>query len=324
MVPLESLDEDALVRILVEPKNALTKQYQKLFELEDVGLTFDAEALRAVARKALKRGTGARGLRAILENDDDRHHVRPARPGRRARGRHHPGVDHRGQAAAGRHRAAPSGSEKRRRRDEPPVAATCRRLPAVEPSPIEFVGSAFPTRAPLEPAAARVAFLGRSNVGKSSLLNALSGRRGLARVSGDAGQDQALNVFRLPGLYLVDLPGYGYARAGKGTRATLQKLIRGYIWRACTAGGCGLAAGYPAGAVGGRSGIFWRPWRTGGCRCWRRSPSPTSSPSARAGRGNRPSRRPWGSTPTRCRPTSSTTGLGIADLGASMLAAVPH
>src|SRR5215207_9061896 len=66
-VSLEALDEDALMRILVEPKNALTKQYKKLFELEDVGLTFDPEALRAVAHKALKRGTGARGLRSILE-----------------------------------------------------------------------------------------------------------------------------------------------------------------------------------------------------------------------------------------------------------------
>jgi ATP-dependent Clp protease ATP-binding subunit ClpX len=67
-VPLQQLDEDALVRILVEPKNALTKQYQKLFELESVGLRFDPEALRAVAHKALKRSTGARGLRAILES----------------------------------------------------------------------------------------------------------------------------------------------------------------------------------------------------------------------------------------------------------------
>ena len=66
-VPLEALDEDALVRILKEPKNALTKQYQKLFELEEVKLTFEETALRAVAQKALKRGTGARGLRAILE-----------------------------------------------------------------------------------------------------------------------------------------------------------------------------------------------------------------------------------------------------------------
>src|SRR5215218_2566185 len=66
-VPLEALDEDSLVRILKEPKNALTKQYAKLFELEDVKLSFEESALRAVAGKALKRGTGARGLRAILE-----------------------------------------------------------------------------------------------------------------------------------------------------------------------------------------------------------------------------------------------------------------
>ena len=66
-VALDSLDEDALVQILVDPKNALTKQYRKLFELENVGLTFEPDALRAVAQKAIKRGTGARGLRAILE-----------------------------------------------------------------------------------------------------------------------------------------------------------------------------------------------------------------------------------------------------------------
>ena len=68
LVALESLDEDALVRILIEPKNALTKQYKKLFDLEGVGLTFDPEALRAAARKAITRQTGARGLRAILEH----------------------------------------------------------------------------------------------------------------------------------------------------------------------------------------------------------------------------------------------------------------
>jgi ATP-dependent Clp protease ATP-binding subunit ClpX len=67
VVSLEALDEDALVRILVEPKNALTKQYRKLFELENVRLSFEQEALREVARKALARGSGARGLRAILE-----------------------------------------------------------------------------------------------------------------------------------------------------------------------------------------------------------------------------------------------------------------
>ena len=66
-VPLESLDETALVRILKEPKNAITKQFAKLFELEDVTLTFDEGALQAIAKKALDRGTGARGLRAIVE-----------------------------------------------------------------------------------------------------------------------------------------------------------------------------------------------------------------------------------------------------------------
>jgi ATP-dependent Clp protease ATP-binding subunit ClpX len=66
-VPLEALDEEALVRILKEPKNALTKQYAKLFDLEEVKLTFEESALRAIATKALKRGTGARGLRAIME-----------------------------------------------------------------------------------------------------------------------------------------------------------------------------------------------------------------------------------------------------------------
>ena len=64
---LEELDEEALIQILTEPKNALLKQYAKLFEMEDVDLEFREEALRAVARKAMKRKTGARGLRSILE-----------------------------------------------------------------------------------------------------------------------------------------------------------------------------------------------------------------------------------------------------------------
>ncbi|MBM4182762.1 MAG: ATP-dependent Clp protease ATP-binding subunit ClpX [Gemmatimonadetes bacterium] len=66
-VSLESLDEDALVRILQEPKNALVKQYDKMFELEGIGLTFEPAAIRAIAKGALDRGTGARGLRAIIE-----------------------------------------------------------------------------------------------------------------------------------------------------------------------------------------------------------------------------------------------------------------
>ncbi|MEG1524736.1 MAG: ATP-dependent Clp protease ATP-binding subunit ClpX [Clostridia bacterium] len=68
IVTLENLDEDALLRILTEPKNALTRQYQRLFEMDGVALSFDEKALRAVAKKAIERKTGARGLRAILEN----------------------------------------------------------------------------------------------------------------------------------------------------------------------------------------------------------------------------------------------------------------
>ncbi len=68
LVALHDLDEDALVEILQRPKNALLKQYTKMFELEGVGLTLDPEALRAIARKTIDRGTGARGLRAVMES----------------------------------------------------------------------------------------------------------------------------------------------------------------------------------------------------------------------------------------------------------------
>ncbi|MGB0361353.1 MAG: ATP-dependent Clp protease ATP-binding subunit ClpX, partial [Endozoicomonas sp.] len=65
---LEELDEKALVRILIEPKNALTKQYTKLFDMENVEVDFRQDALQAVAKKAMDRKTGARGLRSILES----------------------------------------------------------------------------------------------------------------------------------------------------------------------------------------------------------------------------------------------------------------
>ena len=67
VVTLDNLDEGALVRILSEPKNAIIKQYRKILAMEGVGLTFDPAAVRAIARKALERGTGARGLRAVIE-----------------------------------------------------------------------------------------------------------------------------------------------------------------------------------------------------------------------------------------------------------------
>lgn len=65
---LNMLDEDALVTILKEPKNALVKQYKKLFDIEDVELEFEDDALREIAKKAIDRNTGARGLRSIVEN----------------------------------------------------------------------------------------------------------------------------------------------------------------------------------------------------------------------------------------------------------------
>jgi ATP-dependent Clp protease ATP-binding subunit ClpX len=64
---LEDLDESALIKVLTEPKNALVKQYQRLFELESVSLEFSEDALAAIARKAMQRKTGARGLRSIME-----------------------------------------------------------------------------------------------------------------------------------------------------------------------------------------------------------------------------------------------------------------
>ena len=67
VVSLDALDEEALVQILSKPKNSLVNQYHKLFELDGVRLDFEEEALKAIAKKALQRKTGARGLRAIME-----------------------------------------------------------------------------------------------------------------------------------------------------------------------------------------------------------------------------------------------------------------
>jgi ATP-dependent Clp protease ATP-binding subunit ClpX len=68
LATLEDLDEPTLKRILVEPKNALVKQYRRLFEMERIDLSFAEEALGAIARKAIERKTGARGLRSIIES----------------------------------------------------------------------------------------------------------------------------------------------------------------------------------------------------------------------------------------------------------------
>lgn len=133
-------------------------------------------------------------------------------------------------------------------------------MPPASLPPVEFIGSFPDPLTRLDPPLGEVAFLGRSNVGKSSLINALTGRRDLARVSATPGKTQAMNVFRVAGrgahvaqegsrvarptsqggspdttvrpatfdphpFYLLDLPGYGYARAARGERARFRSLV---------------------------------------------------------------------------------------------------
>jgi GTP-binding protein len=95
---------------------------------------------------------------------------------------------------------------------------------------VEFVQSAARlSQAPAE-ALPEIAFLGPSNVGKSSLLNALTGRKGLARVSKTPGRTQLLNYFRVNGrVWFVDLPGYGFARAPKRVQAGFLRLVEEYL-----------------------------------------------------------------------------------------------
>ena len=128
--------------------------------------------------------------------------------------------------------------EHHRRGARPILSNTKERAPFVRPEAatnplhsqaVEFIGSFPDPRVTVDPPLPEIAFIGRSNVGKSSLLNALVGRPGLARVSGSPGKTTLLNFYRLPDAYLVDLPGYGFARASKSSRAGYRKLIDGYL-----------------------------------------------------------------------------------------------
>jgi GTP-binding protein len=110
-----------------------------------------------------------------------------------------------------------------------PAGPPADRLTALSRLPIEFVGSFPDPLVPLAPPLPEIALIGRSNVGKSSLLNALTGRPGLARVSATPGKTTLLNAFRLPDFYLVDLPGYGFARAGKAARESYRRLVERYL-----------------------------------------------------------------------------------------------
>jgi len=186
--------------------------------------------------------------------------------------------------------------------------------------PIEFLGSFPDPQVRLEPPLPEIAFLGRSNVGKSSLLNALVGRRNVARVSGSPGKTTLLNVFRLPSLYLIDLPGYGYARASHSDRAGFAKLIKGVLTRRTSL-----------------TGVVW-------LLDIRHSPSKEdveyshllaergipllvaltkADKLGRAARGERLRElaKALEVPEEQFEPTSSSTGLGIAELGESVLAA---
>ena len=121
--------------------------------------------------------------------------------------------------AAGRRGGGAAGQQ----RDAAPLVSPLWELP------VEFVGSFPDPLVKLDPPLPEVALIGRSNVGKSSLFNALVGKPGLARISGTPGKTTLLNAFRLPDFYLVDLPGYGFARAGKAARAGYRRLVTRYL-----------------------------------------------------------------------------------------------
>ncbi len=92
-----------------------------------------------------------------------------------------------------------------------------------------FVASYGSTQSIPEPTTPEVSFVGRSNVGKSSLLNKLVGRKALAKVSGTPGRTANVNFFDVDGVMFVDLPGYGYAKVSKGERQRWADLIGGYF-----------------------------------------------------------------------------------------------
>lgn len=95
---------------------------------------------------------------------------------------------------------------------------------------IKFLLSVHSLKQLPEPGVPEIAFAGRSNVGKSSLINTLVGRKGMVKVSGRPGKTQGLNFFDIAGtVFFVDLPGYGYAKVAKGMQEGWQKLITSYL-----------------------------------------------------------------------------------------------
>lgn len=184
--------------------------------------------------------------------------------------------------------------------------------------PVEFAGSFPNPKVKLEPALPEIVLLGRSNVGKSSLINALFGRP-LARVSNTPGRTALINVFRLPALYLLDLPGYGFARVSQKERERYQALVRGVL------------STRPS-----LTGVLWlldlRHDPSGDDQAYadllasRELPvlvaltKADKLPFGQRQRQHAALIRALGLPPEQVQLTSSTTGLGIQELGESLLA----
>ena len=187
--------------------------------------------------------------------------------------------------------------------------------------PIEFVGSFPDPLQPLTPPLPEIAFVGRSNVGKSSLLNALVGRKQLARVSATPGKTQLMNVFRLPPCYFLDLPGYGFAKSSKSARAGFRALLLAVVGKRTTVSGVVwlLDARHPPSADDAEIKALLAETGRPVLAVLTKADKLTRSEQAAALKERA---RELEVAPDELLLTSATTGEGIDDLGDSILALV--
>jgi GTP-binding protein len=187
--------------------------------------------------------------------------------------------------------------------------------------PIEFVGSFPDPLQPLTPPLPEIAFVGRSNVGKSSLLNALVGRKQLARVSATPGKTQLMNVFRLPPCYFLDLPGYGFAKSSKSARAGFRALLLSVVGKRTTLSGVVwlLDARHPPSADDAEIKALLAETGRPVLAVLTKADKLTRNGQAAALKERA---RELAMAPDELLATSATTGLGMDDLGESILALV--
>jgi len=187
--------------------------------------------------------------------------------------------------------------------------------------PIEFVGSFPDPLQLLTPPLPEIAFVGRSNVGKSSLLNALVGRKQLARVSATPGKTQLMNVFRLPPCYFLDLPGYGFAKSSKSARAGFRALLLSVVGKRTTLSGVVwlLDARHPPSADDAEIKALLAETGRPVLAVLTKTDKLTRSEQAAALKDRA---RELTMAPDELLATSATTGLGMDDLGESILALV--